>query len=154
MATVRACRLARFPRAGYHRRSRAKDQSALRLRIREIAHARPRFGFRVDVLQDRLVEAQVCDQPLEARVLLLQHHQLAHLVRLEAGVLLLPAVDRLPGHSELSRRLRDWQPQLDLFECPHDLLDRESPLLHGKPLDPSTGSVCRNPHPPNGPISP
>ena len=45
VATVRACRLARFSRAGFYRKSTAKDQSALRLRIREIAHARPRFGY-------------------------------------------------------------------------------------------------------------
>jgi putative transposase len=42
---VRACRLAQFSRAAWYRPSRAKDQAALRLRIREIAHARPRFGF-------------------------------------------------------------------------------------------------------------
>jgi len=41
---VRACRLAQFSRAAWYRKSRARDQSALRLRIREIAHARPRFG--------------------------------------------------------------------------------------------------------------
>jgi putative transposase len=29
----------------WYRRSRAKDQSALRLRIRDLAHARPRFGY-------------------------------------------------------------------------------------------------------------
>ena len=54
MATVRACRLARFSRAGYYRRSRARDQSALRLRIREIAHSRPRFGYqRIHVMLRR-----------------------------------------------------------------------------------------------------
>jgi putative transposase len=37
--------LAQFSRAAWYRKSTAKDQSALRLRIREIAHARPRFGF-------------------------------------------------------------------------------------------------------------
>jgi putative transposase len=42
---VRACHLAQFSRAAWYRRSRAKDQSALRLRIRELAHARPRFGY-------------------------------------------------------------------------------------------------------------
>lgn len=41
----RACHLAQFSRAAWYRRSRAQDQSALRLRIREIAHARPRFGY-------------------------------------------------------------------------------------------------------------
>ena len=39
-----ACRLAQFSRAAWYRRSRAKDQSALRMRIRDLAHARPRFG--------------------------------------------------------------------------------------------------------------
>ena len=54
MATVRACRLACFSRAGFYRKSTAKDQSALRLRIREIAHARPRFGYqRIHVMLRR-----------------------------------------------------------------------------------------------------
>ena len=42
---MRACRLAAFSRAAWYRKSRAQDQTALRLRIRELAHARPRFGF-------------------------------------------------------------------------------------------------------------
>ena len=42
---MRACRLAPFSRAAWYRKSRAQDQTALRLRIRELAHARPRFGF-------------------------------------------------------------------------------------------------------------
>jgi putative transposase len=37
--------LAQFSRAAWYRPSRARDQAALRLRIRDIAHARPRFGF-------------------------------------------------------------------------------------------------------------
>ena len=41
----RACERSRFSRAAWYRPSRAKDQSALRRRIREIAMARPRFGF-------------------------------------------------------------------------------------------------------------
>jgi putative transposase len=45
VSCVRACRLAGFSRAAWYRRSRAKDQSALRLRIRELAVARPRFGY-------------------------------------------------------------------------------------------------------------
>lgn len=54
VATVRACRLAHFSRAGFYRKSQAKDQSALRLRIREIAHARPRFGYqRIHVMLRR-----------------------------------------------------------------------------------------------------
>ena len=42
---MRACRLAEFSRAAWYRKSRAKDQTALRMRIRELAHARPRFGY-------------------------------------------------------------------------------------------------------------
>jgi putative transposase len=54
VATTRACELARFSRAAFYRKSRAKDQSALRLRIREIAHARPRFGYqRIHVMLRR-----------------------------------------------------------------------------------------------------
>ena len=45
MRCARACRLAQFSRASWYRRSQAKDQSALRLRIRDLAHARPRFGY-------------------------------------------------------------------------------------------------------------
>ena len=37
--------LAQFGRASWYRQSQAKDQSALRLRIRDLAHARPRFGY-------------------------------------------------------------------------------------------------------------
>jgi putative transposase len=45
VSCARACRLAQFGRASWYRRSRAKDQSALRMRIRDLAHARPRFGY-------------------------------------------------------------------------------------------------------------
>lgn len=45
VSCVRACRLAQFARSAWYRRSQAKDQSALRLRIRDLAHARPRFGY-------------------------------------------------------------------------------------------------------------
>lgn len=51
---MRACRLAQFSRAAWYRRSRAHDQSALRLRIRDLAQARPRFGaLRIWVLLRR-----------------------------------------------------------------------------------------------------
>jgi len=46
VSCVRACRLAQFSRAAWYRRSRARDQSVLRSRIRELAYARPRFGYR------------------------------------------------------------------------------------------------------------
>jgi putative transposase len=37
--------LAQFGRAAWYRKSTAKDQTALRLRIRDLAHAQPRFGY-------------------------------------------------------------------------------------------------------------
>lgn len=37
--------MAQFGRASWYRQSRAKDQSALRLLIRDLAHARPQFGY-------------------------------------------------------------------------------------------------------------
>ncbi len=40
----RACRLAQSSRTSWYRRSTAQGQGPLRLRIRELAHARPRFG--------------------------------------------------------------------------------------------------------------
>lgn len=42
---MRACRLAGFSRAAWYKRSTARDQTALRARIRELAYARPRFGY-------------------------------------------------------------------------------------------------------------
>jgi len=37
--------LAQRSRTAWYRKSRAKDQTALRVRIRELALARPRFGY-------------------------------------------------------------------------------------------------------------
>jgi putative transposase len=45
VSCVRACRLAQLRRAAWYRKSTASDQAALRLRIRDLAHARPRFGY-------------------------------------------------------------------------------------------------------------
>lgn len=42
IAVIRSCRLAGVSRAAWYERS---VQSALRLRIRDIAHRRPRFGY-------------------------------------------------------------------------------------------------------------
>ena len=54
VAKVWAGRLAGFLRARFYRKSAAKDQSALQLRIREITHARPRFGYqRIHVMLRR-----------------------------------------------------------------------------------------------------
>jgi len=50
----RSCGLAGFSKSGWYKRSTARDQLALRLRIREIAQARPRFGYtRIHVMLRR-----------------------------------------------------------------------------------------------------
>jgi putative transposase len=49
-----ACRLALLRRSTWYRRSQAKDQTVLRMRIRELAMNRPRFGYlRIHVLLRR-----------------------------------------------------------------------------------------------------
>lgn len=42
---VRACQLGSYSHSAWYRKSKAKDQSALRMRIREIALSRPRYGY-------------------------------------------------------------------------------------------------------------
>jgi putative transposase len=50
----RACRLVRLGRSTFYWRSKARDQTPLRKRIRELAEARPRFGYpRIHVLLRR-----------------------------------------------------------------------------------------------------
>jgi putative transposase len=50
----RACRLAGFSRSGWYKPSTGKDQTLLRMRIREIAMTRPRFGYlRIHVMLRR-----------------------------------------------------------------------------------------------------
>lgn len=54
MAVARSCDLAALSRGAWYRKSQARDQSALRDRIREIAQARPRFGYlRIHVMLRR-----------------------------------------------------------------------------------------------------
>ncbi len=54
MSVRKAITLAQFSHGGWYAKSSARDQSALRLRIREIAHARARFGYlRIHVLLRR-----------------------------------------------------------------------------------------------------
>ena len=45
VAVQRACALAHFSRIAWYRRSTRDEQLALPRRTRELAHARPRFGF-------------------------------------------------------------------------------------------------------------
>ena len=54
MSKKRSCRLSLLRRATFYYRSHAKDQTALRMRIRELAHSRPRFGYeRIHILLRR-----------------------------------------------------------------------------------------------------
>lgn len=54
VSCVRACRLDGISRAGSYRKSTAAEQSALRMRIREIAYSRPRFGYqRIHIVLQR-----------------------------------------------------------------------------------------------------
>jgi putative transposase len=54
VSAKRSCALAKITRATWYYRSRAQDHSALRMRIRELAHARPRFGYeRITILLRR-----------------------------------------------------------------------------------------------------
>ena len=46
ISTLSACRLAQFSRSAYYRGRTKRDLAGLQLRIRDIAHARPRFGYR------------------------------------------------------------------------------------------------------------
>jgi putative transposase len=51
ISVQRSCKLALLERSSWYFKSRARDQSALRMRIREIAMNRPRFGYlRVHVM--------------------------------------------------------------------------------------------------------
>ena len=80
MSCVRACRLAQFSRAAWYRKSRGKDHTALRLRIRELAHARPRFGcLRIWVLLRR--EGWVVNKKRVRRLYRLEGLQLRMRVR-------------------------------------------------------------------------
>lgn len=54
MSVRKAIELGQFSHGGWYGKRTARDQSALRLRIREIAHSRPRFGYlRIHVMLRR-----------------------------------------------------------------------------------------------------
>ena len=54
VSVERACRLGNFSRGGWYRKRTARDQSGLRMRIRDIAMSRARFGYeRIHVLLRR-----------------------------------------------------------------------------------------------------
>ena len=76
----RACRLLQISRALYRYRSRRPGQEALRVRMRELAQARPRFGYRrVHVLLRR--EGWAVNMKRVRRLYRLEGLQLRHRVR-------------------------------------------------------------------------
>jgi putative transposase len=72
--------LAQFTRGAWYRKSTARDQTALTLRIRDLAHARPRFGYqRITVLLRR--EGWLVNRKRVRRLYRLQGLQLRMRVR-------------------------------------------------------------------------
>ncbi|MEY4882268.1 MAG: hypothetical protein RIS34_122 [Pseudomonadota bacterium] len=60
VSVQRSCGLALLRRSVWYAKSQARDQSALRLRIREIAMDRPRFGYlELDLPRLRFFNASV-----------------------------------------------------------------------------------------------
>ena len=77
MSTVRACRLAQFTRAAWYRKSTRAGPDGAGVRIRELAHARPRFGYqRITVLLRR--EGWLVNRKRVRRLYRLQGLQLRH----------------------------------------------------------------------------
>ena len=81
VSCLRACRLAQFSRAAWYRRSGAKDQSAFRLRIRDLAHAGPRFGYqRIWLVHDTLADGR------PFRIVTVVDHRSRQSLMLEVGL--------------------------------------------------------------------
>jgi len=133
VSCVRACRLARFSRAAWYRKSTAQDQTALRLRIRELAHARPRFGYlRIWILLRR--EGWKVNRKRVRRLYRLEGLQLRHRVRrrkhqaLHRGPAPLPIAENERWSMDFVHdQLADGRPFRVLTVVDH--WSRESPLL-------------------------
>jgi putative transposase len=102
-----AGRLAQFGRASWYWTSQAKDQAPLRLRIRDLAHARPRFGYlRIWVLLRR--EGWAVNRKRVRRWYRLDGLQVRKLVRRRKHIALhrcpRPGASRSPGTVEYEFR--------------------------------------------------
>jgi len=86
--------------------------------------------FSNDFRQDLLVQGQIGDQAFQAAVLLLQLPQLAQLGDAEAGVLLLPDVERGFADARLLANVRDERSRLGQAQRVDDLFFGEPRLLH------------------------
>ena len=85
-----------------------------------------------DILQHRLIEAQIGYQFLELRILLLQLLQLPYLAWLQASVLFLSTVERLLSYPKLAHDVGHWSAHFMLFDSRHNLFNRIPFPLHGK----------------------
>jgi transposase InsO family protein len=104
VSTVRSCRLAQFTRAAWYRKSTARDQAALAMRIRDLAYARPRFGYhRITVLLRR--EGWPVNRKRVRRLYRLQGLQLRMQVRRRKHMCLHRGP--VPTAARQYRRLRD-----------------------------------------------
>src|SRR5262249_24174506 len=86
--------------------------------------------FSKGVLQDRLVEAEVCNESLELLVLIPQLPELPELGDAEGSVLLLPSEERRLAHPKLPADLFDRCPSISLPQRHRDLRFREATLSH------------------------
>lgn len=77
-----------------------------------------------------LVECEIGDQALQARVLLLELPQAPEFAHPEVRVALLPDVERRLAHAELPTDIPDWGAALRLPQGLGDLLPRELRPLH------------------------
>ena len=92
ISVSQACRLALLRRSTWYRRSAAADQTPLRMRIRELAMTRPRFGYlRIHVLLRREGWAITTTKQKTIRIRIRQHYITLHLIsNLRIHVLLRP----------------------------------------------------------------
>ena len=154
VSVQRACHLAQFSRAAWYRRSAARDQCPLRLRIRELAHARPRFGFlRIWVLLRR--EGWMVNRKRVRRLYRLEGLQLRMRVRRRKHIALHRGPAPVPsGPTErwsmdfVHDALADGRPFRILTVV--DQWSRQSPLLRWPPVCPDKTLRCARPRPLDG----
>jgi putative transposase len=133
VSTSKACHLAQFSRTTFYRKTQAKDQSALRLRIREIAYARPRFGYqRIHVMPRR--EGWPVNKKRVRRLYRLEGLQLRMRIRRRKHICLHRGPESQPTAPDerwsmdfMNDQLFDGRPFRVLTVI--DQLSRESPLI-------------------------
>ena len=108
---------------------------------------RPGEGFTTffqNIGQHGLVQRQLGNDLFQLGVLILKLFQLTHLVCLQTGIYLLPAIEGLLGDPDLAAYVAYGHPSGDLLQQRRNLLDRKALLLHGTPSWPMGRIVPRN----------